>query len=278
MNMAETGGTIRSSGTLDEKCRKLRRMILLMIHEARSGHPGGSLSCVEILVLLYHGLMRHDPQNPGWADRDRFVLSKGHAAPALYAVLADCGYFPVEELSTLRQFGSRLQGHPHMQSLPGLDCSTGSLGHGLSIASGMALGLKLRGSSSRVYCLLGDGELQEGSVWEAIMSGPALALSNLTAVVDNNGVQLDGRTCDIIPVEPLVEKWKAFGWNVRRCPGHDVDAMGEALSGIKAGPSVLIADTVKGRGVSFMEGDCSWHGRAPDDAELADALAELGSC
>ncbi|MFO7626844.1 MAG: transketolase [Candidatus Fermentibacteraceae bacterium] len=265
-------------GALGGKCRELRRMILGMIHEARSGHPGGSLSCVEILVLLYHGLMQHDPENPGWAGRDRFVLSKGHAAPALYAVLADCGYFPVEELSTLRRFGSRLQGHPHMQSLPGLDCSTGSLGQGLSIASGMALGLRLMGSSARVYCLLGDGELQEGSVWEAVMSAPALALSNLTAIVDNNGVQLDGRTCEIIPVEPLVEKWKAFGWNVRRCPGHDLDAMKEALAEIQVGPSVLIADTVKGRGVSFMEGDCSWHGRAPDDSELADALAELGSC
>jgi len=277
--MAETRGSILSgAGALEGKCRELRRTILGMIHDAGSGHPGGSLSCVEILVLLYHCLMRHDPGNPAWAGRDRFVLSKGHAAPALYAVLADCGYFPVEELSTLRRFGSRLQGHPHMQSLPGLDCSTGSLGQGLSIASGMALGLRLRGSSARVYCLLGDGELQEGSVWEAIMSAPALGLSNLTAIVDNNGVQLDGCTSDIVPVEPLVEKWRAFGWNVRRCAGHDLDAMMQAISGIMTGPSVLIADTVKGRGVSFMEGDCSWHGRAPDDGELAEALSELGPC
>ena len=277
--MTESDGAMLSSSiTLGGKCRELRRMILGMIHDAGSGHPGGSLSCVEILVLLYHGLMRHDPQNPGWAGRDRFVLSKGHAAPALYAVLADCGYFPFEELSTLRQFGSRLQGHPHMQSLPGLDCSTGSLGQGLSIASGMAHGLRLKGSGARVYCLLGDGELQEGRVWEAVMSAPALGLSNLTAIVDNNGVQLDGRTCEILPVEPLVEKWKAFGWNARRCPGHDIGEMARALSGIQAGPSVLIADTVKGKGVSFMEGDCSWHGRAPDGKELSDALAELGSC
>lgn len=230
---------------------------------------------MEILVLLYHRLMRHDPGRPGWPGRDRFILSKGHAAPALYAVLADCGYFPREELSTLRRLGSRLQGHPHMQSLPGLDCSTGSLGQGLSTASGMALGLRLKGAASRVFCLLGDGELQEGSVWEAAMSAPALGLSNLFVIVDNNGVQLDGPTSRIVPVEPLVEKWRAFGWSAARCSGHDINAMEEALSGMNDGPSVLIADTVKGRGVSFMEGDCSWHGRAPDDGELADALGEL---
>lgn len=264
-----------NAGTLDGKCREIRRSIVKMIHDAGSGHPGGSLSCVEILVLLYHRLMRHDPGRPGWPGRDRFVLSKGHAAPALYAVLADCGYFPPEELSTLRRLGSRLQGHPHMQSLPGLDCSTGSLGQGLSIASGMALGLKIRGAPSRVYCLLGDGELQEGSVWEAVMSAPALGLANLVAIVDNNGVQLDGPTCGIVPVEPLSEKWKAFGWRVRRCPGHDIAAMEEALCGMGDGPSVLVADTVKGKGVSFMEGDCAWHGRAPDDGELAAALFEL---
>lgn len=258
-----------------EECRAIRRLVLRMIHLAGSGHPGGSLSCVEILVTLYRSVMRHDPCDPSWEGRDRFVLSKGHAAPALYAVLANCGYFPASELDTLRRFGTRLQGHPHMQSLPGLDCSTGSLGHGLSIASGMALGLLMKGSSSRVYCLLGDGELQEGSVWEAAMSAPVLGLGNLTAIVDNNRVQLDGPTCTIMPVEPLEKKWEAFGWRVCRCDGHSLSLLGSALRDTGSAPAVVIADTVKGKGVPFMEGDCGWHGKAPDAEELAEALKWL---
>jgi transketolase len=252
-------------------------MILEMIHRAGSGHPGGSLSCVEILVVLYRMILRHDPANPLMEARDRFVLSKGHAAPALYAVLARCGYFPEDELATLRKLGSRLQGHPHRQSLTGLDSSTGSLGQGLSIASGMALGLRLKLGGARVFCLLGDGELQEGSVWEAAMSAPALGLNNLCAIVDNNRVQLDGPTAEVMPVEPLEEKWNSFGWEVLRCPGHDTDALVCALRGISPKPKVVIADTVKGRGVSFMEGDSRWHGRAPDEEELERALREVGS-
>lgn len=260
------------------ECRRVRRLVLEMIHRAGSGHPGGSLSCVEIIVTLYRRLMRHDPGNPSWEGRDRFVLSKGHGAPALYAVLARCGYFPERELGTLRRFGTRLQGHPHMQSLPGLDCSTGSLGHGLSIASGMALGLLMKGSGSRVYCLLGDGELQEGSVWEAAMSAPVLGLTNLTAIVDNNGVQLDGRTCSIMAVEPLEKKWESFGWRVSRCDGHALSRLESALTRSGSAPSVVIADTVKGKGVPFMEGDCEWHGRAPDSNELQKALKGLEEC
>ncbi len=268
---------IWSSDELRVECRRVRALILKMIHGAGSGHPGGSLSCVEILVVLYRMILHHDPDNPSMEDRDRFVLSKGHGAPALYAVLARCGYLPEEELATLRKVGSRLQGHPHMQSLRGLDSSTGSLGHGLSIAVGMALGLRLKDNPAGVYCLLGDGELQEGSVWEAAMSAPALGLNNLCALVDNNRVQLDGPTAEVMPVDPLEEKWSAFGWEVLRCPGHDVDALITALKGEAARPRVIIADTVKGRGVSFMEGDSLWHGRAPDEGELKKALREVES-
>lgn len=260
---------------LEGECRAVRRRILEMIHRAGSGHPGGSLSCVEILVCLYRRVMRHDPANPAWEKRDRFVLSKGHGVPALYTVLARCGYFPEEELVTLRRFGSRLQGHPHMQSLPGLDCSTGSLGQGLSMAGGMALALGLKGSSSRVYCLMGDGELQEGSVWEAAMSAPFLGLRNLTVVLDRNRVQLDGPTDQIMGLEPLADKWMAFGWRVSGCDGHNLDELEKAISAGIEGPSVVIAETVKGKGVPFMEGDCRWHGAAPDDQQLARALRGL---
>ena len=262
-------------GLAESRCRLVRRRIVEMIHRAGSGHPGGSLSCVEILVVLYCEVMRHDPGNPSWEGRDRFVLSKGHAAPALYAILALCGYFPEEELFTLRRFGSRLQGHPHRQSLPGLDCSTGSLGQGLSMAAGMALALKLKGSDSRVFCLMGDGELQEGSVWEAAMSAPKLGLSNLKVVVDLNGVQLDGPTSGIMPLEPLEEKWRTFRWRVERVDGHSPSELCRALRRTEPEPTVILAETVKGKGVSFMEGDCLWHGRAPNREELDTALGEL---
>ncbi|RKZ03297.1 transketolase [Candidatus Fermentibacteria bacterium] len=253
----------------------IREDILRMIHSAGSGHPGGSLSLVEILIHLYWKEMRIDPDNPRMINRDRLVLSKGHGAPALYSVLARRGFFPVEQLRSLREFGSGLQGHPHMQSLPGLDCSTGSLGHGLGIAAGMALGLSMRNNPGRVFCILGDGELQEGSVWESAMSVPALKQTNLTVVVDRNHVQLDDAVDRVMPVEPLAEKWKAFGWEVAVCNGHDPVDLARAFSTKTGKPLAIIAETVKGKGVSFMENSALWHGRAPDDTELQKALEEL---
>lgn len=255
--------------------RRIRRDILEMVSRAGSGHPGGSLSLVEILIHLYWNEMRIDPENPGWEDRDRLVLSKGHGAPALYSVLARRGFFPVERLTGLREFGSGLEGHPHMQSLPGLDCSTGSLGQGLGIAAGLALGLAMKGKDSRVFCILGDGELQEGSVWESAMSAAAMAQRNLIAMIDRNGVQLDDAVQNVMPIDPLEDKWKAFGWTVARCSGHSEADIGRALRTEHAGPLAVIAETVKGKGVSFMENDPLWHGRAPSKEELERALGEL---
>ncbi len=257
-----------------------RRDIIRMIAAAGSGHPGGSLSCVEILLQLYFRTMRIRPEEPGWPERDRLVLSKGHACPALYAVLAARGFLPREELLTLRAFGSRLQGHPDMKRLPGLDASTGSLGHGLSIACGMAMGLRLAGRrDARVFCLLGDGELQEGSVWEAAMSASHYGLDGITAIVDRNGVQLDGRVSGVMEVEPLVEKWLAFGWDVVVCDGHSFASLEKALEHAAGTglPSVVVAETVKGKGVSFMENSCLWHGRCPEGDELEQALREIAS-
>ena len=248
-----------------------------MIHSAGSGHPGGSLSLVEILMHLYWKEMKIDPDNPHSDDRDRLILSKGHGAPALYSVLARRGYFPIERLDSLRQFGSGLEGHPHMQSLPGLDCSTGSLGQGLGIAGGLALGLSIRKSPARVFCILGDGELQEGSVWESAMSIPALKQANLVAIVDRNHVQLDDAVEKVMPLEPLAYKWRAFGWTVATCNGHDPGDIEKAFSTtiLKDKPLVVIAETVKGKGVSFMEHQALWHGKAPDDEQLQRALEEL---
>jgi len=263
---------------LGAMCRQLRRDILTMIHAAGSGHPGGSLSCVEILATLYFDVMRLDPADPGNPDRDRFLLSKGHAAPALYSVLARRGYFSPDLLPTLRQLGSPLQGHPHMESLPGLDCSSGSLGQGLSIANGLALAAKKTGRTYRTYCLLGDGEVQEGQIWEAAMTAAQFRLDNVCAIVDDNGVQLDGPTDEICRVEPLDEKFRAFGWHVIPVDGHDVDALKAAFAEaetVKEKPTVLIARCVKGKGVSFMENQCAWHGKAPNEEELAAALAEV---
>ncbi len=253
----------------------IRRDILQMIHRAGSGHPGGSLSLVEILCHLYWNEMRIRPGEPHWDQRDRLVLSKGHAAPALYAVLARRGFFDIERLLELRKFGSGLEGHPHMQSLPGLDCSTGSLGQGLGIAAGMAMGLELRGTGSRVFSILGDGELQEGSIWESAMSAGANRQKNLTAIVDRNRVQLDGPVEEIMTVEPLEDKWKAFGWTVARCQGHRLESIKKAFETPHPGPLVIIADTVKGKGVSFMENSALWHGRSPTPEELKLALEEL---
>ena len=259
-------------------CRTLRRDVLTMIHAAGSGHPGGSLSAVEILATLYFDVMHIDPKNPDDPDRDRFLLSKGHAAPVLYSVLAERGFFDTALLPTLRQLGSPLQGHPHMSSLPGLDCSSGSLGQGLSIANGLAMAAKKTGRSYRTYCLLGDGEVQEGQIWEAAMTAAQFGLDNVCAIVDDNGVQLDGPTDEICRVEPLDEKFRAFGWNVINVDGHDVDALKSAFAqaeAVKGVPTVLIAKCVKGKGVSFMENRCAWHGKAPNKEELAAALAEV---
>lgn len=260
-------------------CRQIRRDILSMTHAAGSGHPGGSLSAVEILVSLYFGQMRLDPARPDDPNRDRFLLSKGHAAPLLYSVLARRGYFDPALLPTLRQLGSPLQGHPHMAKLPGLDCSSGSLGQGLSIANGLALAARRTGRTYRTYCLLGDGELQEGQVWEAAMFAAHRQLDNLVAVVDRNGLQIDGRTCDVCDPGDLGAKFAAFGWDVAEVDGHDLDALVAVLGAAKAGrdgrPHAVIARTVKGKGVPFMENEAGWHGKAPNAEQAAEALAAL---
>ena len=260
-------------------CRTIRRDVLTMTHAAGSGHPGGSLSAVEILATLYCGVLSVDPVRPDDPDRDRFLLSKGHAAPVLYSVLARRGFFDPALLPTLRQFGSPLQGHPHMGRLPGLDCSSGSLGQGLSIANGLAMAARRTGRSYRTYCLMGDGEIQEGQVWEAAMTAAHFRLDGVCAIVDDSGVQLDGLTRDIMQVEPIGDKFRAFGWHVIEVDGHDLAALRAAFdeaAATKGVPTVLVAKTVKGKGVSFMEGQPAWHGKAPNDAELAAALAELG--
>ena len=257
----------------------MRRDIVQMVHTAGSGHPGGSLSAVEILATLYGSVMRHDPADPKLADRDRFVLSKGHAAPVLYAALSETGYFPREELLTLRKLGSRLQGHPDMRKLPGVEVSTGSLGQGLALANGLALALRLDGNlDPTIFCLLGDGELQEGSVWEAAMASAHYGLDNLVAIVDLNGLQIDGPTCEVMDLGSVPDKFAAFGWTVMTCDGHAVAELHDALTRAKAhrgGPIVIVARTMKGRGVSFMENLCEWHGKAPNADECARALVEL---
>lgn len=249
-----------------------------MLHASASGHPGGSLSAVEVVTALYFaGILRHDPSRPEWPERDRFVLSKGHGVPVQYAALAEAGYMPVSELNTLRRIDSRLQGHPVLGTAPGIEASTGSLGQGLSIALGMALAARMDGSDYRVYALLGDGECQEGQVWEAAMAAGHHRPDNLIAIVDYNKFQLDGAIEDIIGLEPLAEKWQAMGWQTREIDGHDMQEVVDGLvwaAGVGA-PACLIAHTVKGKGVSFMEGDNAYHGVAPTDDELSRALAEL---
>lgn len=263
---------------LRERARILRRHIVEMLHAAASGHPGGSLSAVEIVTALYFGdVLRYDPAHPEWPDRDRFILSKGHGVPVQYAALAELGVLPKAELATLRRIDSRLQGHPVLGATPGIEASTGSLGQGLSIGLGMAWAAKLDGADWRVYVLLGDGECQEGQVWEAAMAAGHQQLDNLVAIVDYNKFQLDGAIADIIGLEPLAAKWQAMGWLTREVDGHDVGAVLEALRWAqRAGaPACVIAHTVKGKGVSFMEGDNAYHGVAPSDEELPRALAEL---
>ncbi|KXG78094.1 Transketolase 1 [Fervidicola ferrireducens] len=264
---------------LTKTARRVRRHIIEMTAEAGSGHPGGSLSCADILVALYFQEMKIDPKNPNWPDRDRFVLSKGHAAPALYAVLAERGYFPKEELKTLRKINSILQGHPDMKKTPGVDMTTGSLGQGLSAANGMALAGKLDGKSYRVYVLLGDGELEEGQVWEAAMAAAHYKLDNLTAFVDHNGLQIDGPIVQVMSPEIIQEKFRAFGWHVIDVDGHDFEdilrAIEEAKS-TKGRPTVIVARTVKGKGVPYMENQVDWHGKAPSREQAEEALKALG--
>lgn len=268
---------------LRDIARECRVQILRMLTHAGSGHPGGSLSVIDILVALYFNRMRYDPRRPTWEDRDRLVLSKGHCVPAQYCCMAKAGFFPERDLLTLRKLGSPLQGHPDRMMLPGIEAATGSLGQGLSVAVGMALGLKLAGKASRVYCVLGDGEIQEGQVWEAAMSGPKVGgpdqrLSNLCAILDYNGIQLDGYVKKILDLEPVVDKWKAFGWPVIEVDGHDIAQVDKALDqaeAITTGPTFIVAHTVKGKGVSFMENDPEWHGKAPRPAEAVRAIGEV---
>jgi transketolase len=263
---------------LKDVSRMMRIEILRMLTEAGSGHTGGSLSAADIVTALYFYKMRHNPKDPKWEKRDRFILSKGHAAPLLYAALALSGYFDKSLLKTLRKLGSPLQGHPCSKVLPGVEVSTGSLGQGLSIANGIAIGLRLDKSNSRVYCLLGDGEIQEGQVWEAAMTASHYKLDNLCGIIDNNGLQIDGHCCDVMHIEPIVHKWQSFGWHVIDIDGHDMKAIVNALNeaeGIKNKPTMIVARTVKGKGVSIFEGKVKYHGVAPTAEEFEIALREL---
>lgn len=263
---------------LEEQAVQLRRDIVEMIHAAKAGHPGGSLSAVDMITALYFHVMRIDPQNPRWEDRDRFVLSKGHACPALYAALARRGFFDPKHLTTLRQYHSILQGHPDMNKTPGIDISSGSLGNGLAIGVGMAMSGRLHHQDYMTYVMLGDGEVQEGMVWEAAMAAHHHDLGNLVAIVDCNGVQINGWVNEIMTVEPLADKWRAFGWNVVEVNGHNMKDLLTVLHTAKTmrHPTVILMRTVKGRGVSFMEDDCKWHGNSPSDKELVQAILEIG--
>ena len=259
---------------------KVRMGVIESTHGAKAGHPGGSLSAAEVFTYLYFKEMNIDPKNPQWADRDRFVLSKGHTAPGLYSVLALRGYFPVEDLPTLRHIDSYLQGHPNMNTVPGVDMSTGSLGQGISAAVGMAIAAKYQGKTNRVYSLLGDGEIQEGQVWEACMAAAHYKLDNLCIVVDNNGLQIDGNVADVMSPYPIVDKLLAFGFNVHAVDGHDFDALEKAFENAKktkGQPTAIVMTTVKGKGVSYMENDAGWHGKAPNDAEYEQAMNELNA-
>ena len=267
-----------SKNELAKVACNVRMGIIEGTFNAKSGHPGGSLSIAEIITYLYFKEMNIDPQKPDMPERDRFVLSKGHAAPALYSVMAQKGYFPVEELKTLRKVDSRLQGHPSMKCLPGIDISSGSLGQGISAACGMALGAKLKGADFRVYSILGDGEIEEGQVWEAAMYASAKKLDNLVAFVDNNNLQIDGTVEEVNSPYPIPEKFAAFGWNVIEIDGHSFEEIENALKAArdcKGKPTAIVAKTVKGKGVSFMENQVNWHGSAPNAEQYETAFAEL---
>ncbi|HAZ38213.1 MAG TPA: transketolase [Clostridiaceae bacterium] len=271
----------RDIESLKKVAVNVRQDIIEMITESASGHPGGSLSAVEILTALYFGEMRINPENPKWEDRDRFVLSKGHGAPALYSVLAERGFFDKKELMTLRKIGSMLQGHPNMNETPGIDMSTGSLGQGISAANGMAIAGKIDNKDYRVYALLGDGELEEGEVWEAAMTAAHYKLDNLTAFIDHNGLQIDGPITSVMSPEPVSDKFRAFGWNVIDIDGHNFDEIFKAIDmakSVKGKPTMIVAKTVKGKGVSFMENNAAWHGTAPNKEQCEKALSEIRGC
>ncbi len=268
---------------LEAIAREGRVQIIRMLTHAGSGHPGGSLSAIDILTTIYFNRLRYDAKRPDWEDRDRFILSKGHCVPAQYYCMAKAGYFPMERTITLRKMGSPLQGHPDRVMLPGIEAATGSLGQGIGISMGLALGLKLAGKEARVYCVMGDGETQEGQVWESFMSAPKLGapdrhLDNLCVILDYNGIQLDGFVKKIMDLEPIVDKLKAFGWPVLDINGHDIAQVDKALDQaetIKGAPTFIVAHTVKGKGVSFMENDPEWHGKAPKPAEAVEAIRQI---
>lgn len=262
---------------LQKKAAQIRMRLFQMIHDAKAGHTGGSLSNTDILTVLYYHTMRHNPQDPEWAGRDRFIASKGHSVESLWCVLADLGYFPTEELETFSQFGTRLIGHPN-NKVPGIEMNTGALGHGLSISVGMALAAKRYELDYRVFCLMGDGEQAEGSIWEAAMAGAHYELDNLVGIVDRNKLQISGNTEHVMALDPLDKKWEAFGWNVISIDGNDVDSLMEVFDSVptvKGKPTLIIANTVKGKGISFAENSAGWHHRVPSDQELAQALEEL---
>ncbi len=264
---------------LIEKAKEIRISIIRAVHAAGSGHPGGSLSETDILTALYFREMNVDPKNPSMANRDRFVLSKGHGAPGLYATLAEKGYFPKEELLKLRKIDTKMQGHPDMNKVPGVEMSTGSLGQGFSASVGMALANSMDGNGGRVYVLLGDGEIQEGIVWEAAMSASHYKLDNLTAILDWNGLQIDGKNEDVMSITPIDEKFRSFGWNVIMVDGHNFEELIEAFNNARQSdgkPTIIIAKTIKGKGVSFMEDEAGWHGKAPNDEQAKQAVEELG--
>ncbi len=263
---------------LEKMAVAVRCDIIDMICTASAGHPGGSLSATDVVTALYFRVMRIDPENPSWPDRDRFILSKGHACPVWYAALAERGYFDKSHLKTLRQMGSILQGHPDMNKTPGIDMTAGSLGHGLSAGLGMALSAKLQQKDYHVFVVIGDGESQEGSIWEAAMAAPRFKLDNLTAILDYNHLQNDYSVDDIMPIDPVADKWQAFGWNVIDIDGHDMAQVVQALEEAKShqgAPTIIVANTVKGKGVSYMENVCEWHGKAPCQEEADQALEEL---
>jgi transketolase len=263
---------------LRQKAVEIRKSILTMVYEANSGHVGGSLGATDLVVSLYYHLMRHDPQRPEWPLRDRFILSKGHCSPVIYAVLADCGYFPKADLKRFRRPGSHLQGHPYQPKTPGIEASTGTLGLGLSTGLGMALAAKLRGDGHYYYILCGDGEIQEGQVWEAAMFGNKYKLDNVIAFVDRNYLQTDGNSEVVMPLDPLAPKWQAFGWNTYEIDGHDFAEIIETVEKartVKGRPVMIIARTVKGKGVSFMENEARWHGTPPNQEEFQRAMEEL---
>lgn len=270
--------TPEKAQALTEKARKLRQWILDMVYNASSGHLGGSLSAVEILTVLYYHHMHIDPQKPDLKSRDRFIASKGHCAPLLYAILADLGYFPTKELSRLREIDSILQGHPDMKKTPGVDMSTGSLGQGLSCGLGLALAGRLSSLNYHVYVLMGDGELNEGQVWEAAFCGAKYKVSNLIAICDRNRLQIDGPTEEVMPLEKLKDKWEAFNWNVLEVDGHNILELDAAIieaKNFKKGPSIIIAHTIKGKGIDFMENNAPWHGKCPTEEEYQTAKKQM---